>query len=102
MPVPPLSDAYKDLRVSGDRFCLLAGIDAGRDAGGGRGGCARPRHARRPSAGAILGPTSELAFQGARVKLERPRVREPGGGELRPSFELMSDPELLHGAMNLR
>ncbi len=28
MPVPPLSDAYKDLRVSVDRFCLLAGIEA--------------------------------------------------------------------------
>ena len=41
--------------------------------------------------------TSELAFQGARVKLERPLVREPGGGELNlPSFELLSDPELLH------
>ena len=57
----------------------------------------------RPSAGGWGTTTSELAFQGARVKLERPRVREPGGGELSlPSFELMSDPELLHAwAMNL-
>ena len=106
MPVPPLSDAYKDLRVSVDRFCLLAGIEALAEmlAADAEAVCG-PRHARTAERrGHRWGTTtSELAFQGARVKLERPRVREPGGGELSlPSFELMSDPELLHAwAMNL-
>ena len=106
MPVPPLSDAYKDLRVSVDRFCLLAGIEALAEmlAADAEVVCG-PRHARTAERrGHRWGTTtSELAFQGARVKLERPRVREPGGGELSlPSFELMSDPELLHAwAMNL-
>ena len=106
MPVPPLSDAYKDLRVSVDRFCLLAGIEALAEmlAADAEAVCG-PRHARTAERrGHRWGTTtSELAFQGARVKLERPRVREPGGGELSfPSFELMSDPELPHAwAMNL-
>ena len=106
MPVPPLSDAYKDLRVSVDRFCLLAGIEALAEmlAADAEAVCG-PRHARTAERrGHRWGTTtSELAFQGARVKLERPRVREPDGGELSlPSFELMSDPELLHAwAMNL-
>ena len=106
MPVPPLSDAYKDLRVSVDRFCLLAGIEALAEmlAADAEAVCG-PRHARTAERrGHRWGTTtSELAFQGARVKLERPRVREPGGGELSlPSFELMSDPELLHAwVMNL-
>ena len=106
MPVPPLSDAYKDLRVSVDRFCLLAGIEALAEmlAADAEAVCG-PRHARTAERrGHRWGTTtSELAFQGARVKLDRPRVREPGGGELSlPSFELMSDPELPHAwAMNL-
>ena len=106
MPMPPLSDAYQDLRMSVDRFCLLAGIEAiGEMLAADVEAVCGPRHARGSERrGHRWGTTtSELAFQGARVKLERPRVREPGGGELSlPSFELLSDPELLHAwATNL-
>ena len=106
VPPPPLSDACQDLRVSVDRFCLLAGIEAiGEMLAADAEAVCGPRHARGSERrGRRWGTTtSELAFQGARVKLERPRVHEPGGGELSlPSFELLSDPELLHAwAMNL-
>ena len=98
MPVPPLSGAYQDLRVSVDRFCLLAGIEAiGEMLVADAEAVCGPRHARGPEGrGHRWGTTtSELTFQEARVKLERPRVREPGGGELSlPSFELLSDPEM--------
>ena len=106
MPMPPLSDAYQDLRVSVDRFCLLAGIEAiGEMLAADAETVCGPRHARTAERrdhrwGTT---TSELAFQGARVKIARPRVRALGGGELSlPSFELLSDPELLHAwAINL-
>ena len=106
MPVPPLSGACQDLHTSVDRFCLLAGIEAiGEMLAADAEAVCGPRHARGSERrGHRWGTTtSELAFQGARVKLERPRVREPGGGELSlPSLELLSDPELLHAwAMNL-
>ena len=106
MPVPPLSGACQDLRMSVDRFCLLAGIEVLDEmlAADLEAVCG-PRHARGSERrGHRWGTTtSELAFQGGQGKLKRPRVREPGGGELSlPSFELLSDPELLHAwAMNL-
>ena len=56
MPVPPLSDAYKDLRVSVDRFCLLAGIEALAEMlARTRRPCAARVMPVRPSAGAIAG-----------------------------------------------
>ena len=36
VPMPPLADAMDAVHLSVDRFCLLAGVDLGRDDGGGR------------------------------------------------------------------
>ena len=99
MPVQPLSGACQDLRMSVDRFCLLAGIEALDEmlAADAEAVCG-PRHARGSERrGHRWGTTtSELALQGAGVKIARPRVRALGGGELSlPSFELLSDLELL-------
>ena len=92
--------------MSVDRFCLLAGIEALDEmlAADAEALCGPPHARGSERRGHRWGTTtSELAFQGARVKIVRPRVRALGGGELSlSSFELLSDPELLRAwAMNL-
>ena len=103
MPVQPLSGACQDLRMSVDRFCLLAGIEALDE----MLAAITPPTKTRPKSGRDASerlaafprkrwPQSSECAQGAGVKIARPRVRALGGGELSlPSFELLSDLELL-------
>lgn len=103
---PPLSEAFEAVRMSVDRFCLLAGIEAlgemmEADATAVCGARHR-RHGRRR--GYRWGTaTSEVGYHGGKVKVIRPRVRDLDGGEVTlPSWAALSDPELLHAwAMNL-
>jgi len=106
LAVPSLPAAFEDLQLSVDRFCLLAGVEAlgemlAEDA---EALCGR-RHARSSERRAHRwGRTSsELAWQGGRIKVARPRVRDLAGREMKlPSWQALSDPDLLRAwAMNL-
>ncbi len=94
-----LASAFEDLRISVDRFCLLAGVEAlGEMLAEDAEALCGPRHARRPERrGYRWGTTtSEVAYQGGKVKVSRPRVRELAGQEMSlASWELLSDPDLL-------
>ncbi len=103
---PSLPEALDEVRMSVDRFCLLAGIETLNEmlAEDAEALCG-PRHVRSPGRrGYRWGTTrSELAYHGGKVKVARPRVRALAGGELRlASWEALSDPELLKAwALNL-
>ncbi len=101
-----MPEAFDDLRMSVERFCLLAGIEALDEmmAADAETLCG-PRHARSAERkGHRWGTTrSEIAYHGGNVKVERPRVRDFAGREMSlPSWELLSEAELLQAwAMNL-
>ena len=82
-PMPPLADAMDAVRLSVDRFCLLAGVEAlaemmEEDATTVCGARHR-RHGNRR--GYRWGHTqSEIGYHGGRVKVQRPRVRDHAGG----------------------
>ncbi len=105
-PMPTLGDAMGELRLSVDRFCLLAGIEAlqemmEEDATRVCGARHRRHGARR---GYRWGKTqSEIGYHGGRVKVDRPRVRDHAGKEVGlPSWEILSDGDLLlEWALNL-
>ena len=105
-PSPPMPEAFDDLRMSIDRFCLLAGIEALNEMmrADAEALCG-PRHARSAGRkGHRWGTTrSEIAYHGGKVKIERPRVRDFAGREMSlTSWELLSEPELLRAwATNL-
>ncbi len=103
---PALPEAFDDLRMSVDRFCLLAGVETlGEMLDEDSEVLCGARHARTAERqGHRWGTTqSEIAYHGGKVKLTRPRVRDLGGKEMSlPSWELLSDPALLQSwAMNI-
>ncbi len=106
LAVPSLPSALEELSLSVDRFCLLAGVEAlGEMLAEDAEALCGPRHARRPARrGYRWGTTvSEVAYQGGKVKVSRPRVRNLAGKEMSlASWELLSDPDLLRAwATNL-
>ena len=104
--LPSMPEAFDDLRMSVDRFCLLAGLESLNEmmSADAEALCGS-RHARSGERkGHRWGTTrSEIAYNGGKVKVERPRVRDFAGREMSlPSWELLSEPELLQAwAMNL-
>lgn len=106
LSVPSLPSAFDDLRISVDRFCLLAGVEAlGEMLAEDAEALCGPRHARSAERRAHRWGTanSELAWQGGKIKVTRPRVRDLSGKEMKlASWQALSDPDLLHAwAMNL-
>ena len=106
LPLACLPEALDEVRMSVDRFCLLAGIETLHEmlAEDAEALCG-PRHGRSPGRRGYRWGTvrSELAYHGGKVKIARPRVRELAGRELRlASWEALSDPDLLKAwALNL-
>ena len=104
--LPSMPEAFDDLRMSVDRFCLLAGLESLNEmmSADAEALCGS-RHARSGERkGHRWGTTrSEIAYHGGKVKVERPRVRDFAGREMSlPSWDLLSEPELLQAwAMNL-
>ena len=104
--LPSMPEAFDDLRMSVDRFCLLAGLESlNKMMSADAEALCGSRHARSGERkGHRWGTTrSEIAYHGGKVKVERPRVRDFAGREMSlPSWELLSEPELLQAwAMNL-
>ena len=105
-PMPPLADAMDAVRLSVDRFCLLAGVEAlaemmEEDATTVCGARHR-RHGNRR--GYRWGHTqSEIGYHGGRVKVQRPRVRDHAGKEVGlESWQVLRDGNLLlEWALNL-
>ena len=101
-----MPEAFDDLRMTIDRFCLVAGIEALNEmmTADAEALCGL-RHARSAGRkGHRWGTTrSEIAYHGGKVKIERPRVRDFAGREMSlTSWELLSEPELLRAwATNL-
>ena len=106
LAMPSLTEAMEEVRLSVDRFCLLAGVEAliemmEEDAAAYCGARHR-RHADRR--GYRWGRTvSEIGFHGGKVKVARPRVRDHAGREVRlASWEALKDGHLLREwALNL-
>jgi len=106
VPLPTLGEAMDEVRLSVDRFCLLAGIEAltemmEEDATAVCGARHRRHGDRR---GYRWGRcVSEIGYHGGRVKVVRPRVRDRAGKEVGlPSWEALRDGELLRAwALNL-
>ena len=104
MPTP--AEAMDEVRLSVDRFCLLAGIEAlaemmEEDATAVCGARHRRHGDRR---GYRWGHTqSEIGYHGGRVKVARPRVRDRAGKEVSlESWEVLCDGDLLfEWALNL-
>ncbi|MEE9544698.1 MAG: IS256 family transposase [Rhodospirillales bacterium] len=95
-----------EVRLSVDRFCLLAGIEAMREMmeedATAVCGARHRRHGERR--GYRWGTTaSEIAYHGGRVKVRRPRVRDRSGKEVSlESWEVLRDGDLLREwALNL-
>ena len=106
LSVPSLPSAFEDLQISVDRFCLLAGVEAlGEMLAEDAEALCGPRHARSAERLAHRWGTadSELAWQGGKIKVTRPRVRDLSGKEMKlASWQALSDPDLLRAwAMNL-
>lgn len=105
-PLPTLGEALGEVRLSVDRFCLLAGIESlaemmEEDATAVCGARHRRHGARR---GYRRGTApSEIGYHGGKVKVHRPRVRDLDGREVSlPSWAALADPDLLRAwAMNL-
>ena len=113
LSVPSLPSAFEDLQISVDRFCLLAGVEAlgemlaeeaGRPGPEAEALCG-PRHARSAERRAHRWGTADsaLAWQGGKIKVTRPRVRDLSGKEMKlASWQALSDPDLLRAwAMKL-
>ena len=106
IPMPPLADAMDAVRLSVDRFCLLAGVEAlaemmEEDATTVCGARHRRHGDRR---GYRWGRThSEIGYHGGKVKVARPRVRDRAGKEVSlESWQALRDGNLLlEGALNL-
>ena len=79
--LPSMPEAFDDLRMSVDRFCLLAGLESLNEmmSADAEALCGS-RHARSGERkGHRWGTTrSEIAYHGGKVKVERPRVSMPG------------------------
>lgn len=97
--MPLLTEAMEEVRLSVDRFCLLAGVEAlvemmEEDALAHCGARHRRHRARR---GYRWGRTvSEIGFHGGKVKVARPRVRDRAGREVRlASWEALKNGDLL-------
>ena len=104
--LPSMPEAFDDLRMSVDRFYLLAGLESLNEMmSADVEALCGSRHARSGERkGHRWGTTrSEIAYHGGKVKVERPRVRDFAGREMSlPSWELLSEPELLQAwTMNL-
>lgn len=105
-PLPPLGEAMDEVRVSVDRFCLLAGIAALQEmmADDAAAVCG-PRHGRHGGRRGYRWGTcaSEIGYHGGKVKVARPRVRDRAGREVAlPSWEALRDGEVLRQwALNL-
>ena len=106
IPMPPLADAMDAVRLSVDRFCLLAGVEAlaemmEEDATTVCGARHRRHGDRR---GYRWGRThSEIGYHGGKVKVARPRVRDRAGKEVSlESWQALRDGNLLlEWALNL-
>ena len=83
--LPSMPEAFDDLRMSVDRFCLLAGLESLNEmmSADAEALCGS-RHARSGERkGHRWGTTrSEIAYHGGKVKIERPRVRDFAGREM--------------------
>ena len=105
-PVPSLTAAMDEVRLSVDRFCLLAGVEAlaemmEEDATTVCGARHRRHGDRR---GYRWGKTqSEIGYHGGKVKVARPRVRDRAGKEVSlESWQVLRDGDLLlEWALNL-
>jgi len=105
-PMPPLADAMDAVRLSVDRFCLLAGVEAlaemmEEDATAVCGARHRRHGDRR---GYRWGHTqSEIGYHGGKVKVARPRVRDHAGKEVGlESWQVLREGNLLlEWALNL-
>ncbi len=98
-PMPTLTDAMDAVRLSVDRFCLLAGVEAlvemmEEDATTVCGARHR-RHGERR--GYRWGKTQgEIGYHGGKVKVARPRVRDRAGKEVSlESWQVLRDGDLL-------
>jgi len=105
-PLPTSVEALDEVRLSVDRFCLMAGIEALQkmmdDDATAVCGARHRRHADRQ--GYRWGTTAgEVGYHGGKVKVCRPRVRDHGGKEVSlESWEVLRDGDLLfEWAMNL-
>ena len=86
LAVPSLPSALEDLQISVGRFCLLAGVEAlGEMLAEDAEALCGPRHARSAERWAYRWGTadSELAWQGGKIKVARPRVRDLSGKEMK-------------------
>ena len=106
LAVPSLPLAFEDLRISVDRFCLLAGVEAlGEMLAEDAEALCGPRHARSAERRAHRWGTADsaLAWKGGKIKVTRPRVRDLSGKEMKlASWQVLSDPDLPRAwAMNL-
>ena len=104
--MPPLADAMDAVRLSVDRFCLLAGVEAlaemMEEGATAVCGARHRRHADRR--GWRWGTaTSEIGYHGGKVKVTRPRVRDRAGKEVSlESWQVLRDGDLLlEWALNL-
>ena len=104
--MPASVEALDEVRLSVDRFCLVAGIEALQkmmeDDATAVCGARHRRHADRQ--GYRWGTTAgEVGYHGGKVKVCRPRVRDHGGKEVSlESWEVLRDGDLLfEWAMNL-
>jgi transposase-like protein len=105
-PVPMLGDAMEEVRLSVERFCLVAGIGALQEMMDEDAttvcGARHRRHGDRR--GYRWGSTQgEIGYHGGRVKVQRPRVRDRAGKEVGlESWEVLRDGDLLlEWALNL-
>ena len=86
LTVPPLTGAFEAMRVSADRFCLVAGLAALQEMMAEDVALlCGPAHRRDPERQAYRWGTTvgELAYQGGKVRLRRPRVRDLASKEAR-------------------
>jgi transposase-like protein len=106
LALPTLGEAMDEVRLSVDRFCLLAGIEALQEmmADDATAVCGA-RHRRHGGRRGWRWGTarSEIGYHGGKVKVVRPRVRDRAGNEVGlASWEALRDGEMLREwAMNL-
>ena len=106
LALPTLGEAMDEVRLSVDRFCLLAGIEALQEmmADDATAVCGA-RHRRHGGRRGWRWGTarSEIGYHGGKVKVVRPRVRDRAGNEVGLArWEALRDGEMLREwAMNL-
>ena len=105
-PMPTPAEAMDEVRLSVDRFCLLAGIEAlaemmEEDATAVCGARHRRHGDRRGWRWGTC--VSEIGYHGGKVKVARPRVRDRAGKEVSlESWQVLRDGDLLlEWALNL-